>query len=99
MDADRLPAAPRGPEVLRDGPGRQRWSWRPGPVPGAVTVTCESPGVAPLSLDLAADTPESFAAEIAAAGFAVLRCEDATGRQAAPSSDRAWIVAAGKGRP
>lgn len=98
VDADRAPAAPRGPAPLRTGPGRQSWTLGPGPADGTVRVTCESPGTAARSLDLAADTPESFAAEIAAAGFVLLRAEDANGRPAAPSSPRTWIVAAARGK-
>jgi SAM-dependent methyltransferase len=101
VDCDVLPGdAPDSPAPLRDGPGHQRWTWARAGFPGTVRITCDAPGVAPISIDLHDLSPAATADAVRAAGFSVATIETvesatnaADRRDLTPESRRAWIVA------
>ena len=92
FDLDRVPALGSEPAVLRTGPGRQVWrAWRRS---GAVRVTCSSPGVAEVPLDLSAMQPDEAIEAVRAAGFRVESAADAgDGSPLHAGIARMWLVA------
>jgi hypothetical protein len=92
LDLDRVPPLGADPCVVRSGPGRQ--TWRASRRGGVVRITCASPGVAEVPLDLSAAQPEDAVAMVRASGFRVESATDAgDGSELRPGSARMWLVA------
>ena len=95
MDVDCVPAeVPQADTALRDGPGRQSWTWRRGSANSTLIVTCAADGVAPRSIEVHDLSPEATAGELTAARFDVVSVTNASNRAPySAASRRAWIVA------